>query len=278
VSDTLLSQLLAASWARRDGRKAAPPRLRSGADVLILTCTEPGAGADGAHLTRLFALPPGRVHIVRSIAARAPSSTGEVAHSIGAALSGTLRSEVLVIGHAGCRFVQGAGHGVDFSGALGGRFSSVEEAVRASVRTLQANRFLPAGTAVHGLVVEPDGAELTLVEDGYWAATAVDAAMDDLVDDLVGEAPDADADHVGADAPEESAGTSAEGPETMPEHDGEPDPPAAGAADTAVELELDVPEPPPTATPDHAAERARAVSEAFSRAEEVLRARLGPHA
>ncbi len=283
MADTLLSQLLAASWAHRDDRSSPPPRLARAASVVLLTCSEPGAGADGGHLAKLFALPPARVHVVRAAGARVPSSTGEVAHSVGAALTGSLRSEVLVIGHAGCRYIATS----DFAGAIGGRFGSVEESVRASVRALQSTALLPAGTAVHGLVVEPDGKELTLVEDGYWAVSVVDAPPED------DESDDIDADPgVGTDA------ESGAEPEATPAATADAEAPLADAeleldAEPVMALEFPAGSPAPeTAAPgasntlvlevgadepaiDPVAARAQATVDAFARAEQILRDRLG---
>jgi carbonic anhydrase len=153
--------------------------------LVILTCMD----------TRLVELLPyalnlknGDAKIIKNAGAIVSHPFGSVMRSILVAIYELGASEVAIIGHHGCgmkgldpdNFINKMydsgleqlkvellmNAGIDINKWLTG-FSSIEESVTESVRTVEHHPLMPKGIYVHGLVISPETGKLDWVVNGY---------------------------------------------------------------------------------------------------------------
>ncbi|QDI92082.1 carbonic anhydrase [Salicibibacter halophilus] len=152
---------------------------------VILTCMD----------TRLIELLPaalniknGDVKMVKNAGGMITSPYDSVVRSIFIAINALQAEEVLIIGHKNCgmqqldpsivmekmrerniedqHFQAVQDEGVDINEWLAG-FETVEQSVANSVEILTGHPLMPASIPIHGLVIDPETGELTLVTRGY---------------------------------------------------------------------------------------------------------------
>ncbi|MDR6226665.1 beta-class carbonic anhydrase [Desmospora profundinema] len=138
-------------------------------------------------LPRAMNLKNGDTKLIKNAGAIVSHPFGSVMRSVLVAIYELKAREVCVVGHHGCGMgsiqpeatlakmrERGIGDetirtlersGIDLKKWLHG-FASVEESVENSVRVIREHPLMPSGVPVHGLVIDPETGELTVVADG----------------------------------------------------------------------------------------------------------------